>query len=192
MVAVLVALPVEAVAASYVPMGLMLILIWAATEEILKLLFSWVSVLRLPTTDEPIDIPIYLITTALGFSAVENTFFLFNPIVSGRFFAFLASGDLRFIGATLIHVLASSIVGTALAFAYYRSRSMKILYGGIGVILAIALHAIFNSLILSTGGQNILIVFLGIWVGIVFILLAMERVKGIRRPRWWQRVFVKK
>ena len=192
MAAVLIALPLEAAAASYVPMGLMLILIWAATEEILKFLFAWGTVLRLPTCDEPIDIPVYLITTALGFSSVENAFFLFSPIVGGRFFAFLASGDLRFIGATLIHVLATSVIGTALAFAYYRSRGTKMLYGIGGVILAVSLHTIFNSLILSTGAQSVLTVFLGIWVGIVFLLLAMERIKGIVRPRWWQQAFVKK
>lgn len=192
MAAVLVALPLEAVAAHYLTMGGALVLVWAAIEELLKFLFVWRIVLRLPTTDEPVDIPIYLITAALGFAAVENAFFLFSPIAGGQFFSFLAAGDLRFIGATLIHVLASSVIATALAIAFYGSRTMKIVYGVTGVILAIALHAVFNSLILSAGAESVLVVFLGVWVGIVFILLAMEHIKSIERPQWWKKAFIKK
>lgn len=192
MLAVFFALPLEAIAANYLQTGLALIVIWAAIEETLKFLFAWISVLRLPTTDEPIDIPVYLITAALGFAAVENAFFLFTPIASGKFFSFLASGDLRFIGATLIHILASSVIGTTLAFAFYYPRAMKIIYGVFGVILAIALHAIFNSLILSTSAESVLTVFLGVWVGIIFILLALEQIKRVERPRWWTKAFIRK
>lgn len=191
MAAVAVTLPLEYFAANLIPMGFGLVLVWAATEEILKFGFAWATVLRWPLTDRPIDSPVNLITVALGFSAIENTLFLFTPIARGEFFSFLATGDLRFIGATLIHVLSSAIIGAALAFAFYRSRKVKIAFGMLGVILAIALHAFFNSLILATGEASLLTVFLGVWVGIVFVLLALEGIKGIRRPEWWEKVFVK-
>ncbi|MBV9349671.1 MAG: PrsW family intramembrane metalloprotease [Patescibacteria group bacterium] len=192
MLGVLVVLPFQAFAARYLPIGFWLLLSWAATEEITKFLIAWIVVLRRPSADEPIDMPIYLITTALGFSALENALFLFSPILSGHFLQGVATGDLRFIGATLIHVLGSSVIGGALAFAFYREQNAKILYGSIGVILALLLHTIFNSLILFSGGGAALTVFLGVWMGIVFLLLALERVKRIERPAWWQKAFLRR
>ncbi len=188
--AVLFALPLEAIAANFAPMGLTLILIWAAIEEAMILGLAYLAVLRRSAVDEPIDIPIYLITAALGFSALENAFFLFSPVINGALIGSLVTGNLRFIGATLMHVLAASVIGGALALAFYRERGDKIFYGTAGLILAILLHATFNSLIISTGAGNILTVFLGVWVGIVFILLALERVKRILRPAWWKKMFM--
>ncbi|MBI3573752.1 PrsW family intramembrane metalloprotease, partial [Candidatus Kaiserbacteria bacterium] len=192
MLAVLITLPIEAVSAQYIPLGFLLILAWAATEEIAKFVLAWITVLRRSAVDEPIDNPVYLITVALGFATLENAFFLFTPIAQKGFFGWFVTGDLRFIGATLIHVLCSSLIGGALALAHYGERREKILYGGVGVILAIALHTTFNSLIISTGAGSVLVVFMGVWVGIVFLLLALERVKIIRRPAWWEKIFMRR
>ncbi len=190
MLAVLIVLPIEALAAHYFSVGLSLIFIWAAIEELAKFGIAWLVVLRRNTTDEPIDLPLYLITVALGFASLENAFFLFNPVSGGRVLESVTTGDLRFIGATLIHVLCSSIIGGALAFAYYRERSAKIIFGVAGVILALLLHTLFNSLIILRGAGSALTVFLGVWVGIVFLLLAFERIKRILRPAWWEKTFV--
>lgn len=192
MVAVLVVLPFQQIAASYLDIGFLLILTWAAIEEVIKFLLAYVMVLRKRDVDEPIDFPIYLITVSLGFAALENAFFIFSPIIDGHFFDSLLAGNLRFIGATLVHVLSSAVIGGALAFAYYRERTEKIFYGFIGVILAITLHALFNFLIISTDSSSALTVFLGVWVGIIFVLLALERVKGLQRPLWWEKIFMKR
>lgn len=191
MLAVLIVLPFQQLAAQFIPMSFLLIVVWAALEEILKLLAAWAIVLRQKAVDEPIDFPIYLITVALGFAALENAFFLFNPISDGRLLDGLITANMRFIGATLVHVLGSSIIGGALAFAYYRELPEKIWYGFIGVILAIFLHGFFNFLIINTGSANVLTVFLGVWVGIVFILLGLERVKSVHRPLWWEKIFTR-
>lgn len=190
--AVLIVLPFQQFAALRIPMGFFLILTWAAIEEIVKILVAWFAVLRLKDVDEPIDIPIYLITVSLGFAALENAFFLFNPLIDGQLFQSLVTGNMRFIGASLVHVLSSAMIGGALAFAFYRERSEKIWYGGIGLILAIILHGFFNFLIIATGSTGILTVFLGVWVGIIFLLLALERVKRLHRPLWWEKVFTKR
>jgi len=192
MLAVLLVLPFQAFAIRILPPGVPLLAVWAATEELMILLMAWVSVLRHRAVDEPIDLPIYLITVALGFSALENAFFLFGSVVDGNFTSSVITGDLRFIGATLIHVLSSSVIGGSLALVYYRERSQKIIYGTAGVILAITLHTTFNSLILHTGAGGILMVFMGVWMGIVFLLLALERVKRVERPEWWQKTFMKR
>lgn len=188
--AVLLVLPLQALAAAYIPMGFVLLFLWALTEEGMKFAVAWFSVLRRSVADEPIDMPIYMITAALGFSALENAFFLFHPLATGQFFDGLVTGDLRFLGASLMHVLASSLVGGALAFSYYRSRWAKIFHVSFGVILAAALHGLFNSLIISTDADGALIVFLGVWMGTVFLLLMLERVKTIERPQWWEKAFM--
>ena len=193
MAAVLVVLPLEKMAIDTgLPVGLPLLFIWAAIEEITKLVLAFIFILRSSAVDEPIDLPIYFISIALGFAALENTLFLWTPITDGKLLESIVTGNLRFIGASLIHVLSSAVVGGALAFAFYRERMTKFWFGTIGVILAISLHAVFNFLIITTGASRILTVFLGVWVGIVFLLLALERVKAMRRPAWWEKTFMKR
>ncbi|MES2014781.1 MAG: PrsW family glutamic-type intramembrane protease [Patescibacteria group bacterium] len=191
MAAVLIVLPFQQLAAAYLDMGFPLILTWAAIEEITKFGIAYVMILRKRDVDEPIDFPMYLITISLGFAALENAFFIFHPVIDGHIFESLITGNLRFIGATLVHVVSSSVIGGALAFAYYRELPQKLWYGFLGVILAITLHGFFNFLIISTGSSGVLTVFLGVWVGVVFVLLALERVKNLHRPLWWEKIFMR-
>ncbi len=191
MIAVAPTLPLQSFAAQFVPLSLGLLLIWAAIEEALKFTLAYATVLRRHSLDEPIDYPMYLITVALGFAALENMLFLIGPISGGNVSETIITGNLRFIGATLIHVLSSAVLGGALAFSFYREGGLKLWYGFAGIILAVTLHALFNFLILSTGADRLLTVFLGVWVGIIALLLALERVKRIYRPQWWERMFTK-
>jgi len=192
MICVLLVLPIQKFAAEHYTIGFTLLGIWAAAEELLKFLIAGVAVLYHRAVDEPIDIPIYMITVALGFAALENTLFLITPLANGQFEHGLITGNLRFLGATLIHVLSTAVIAGALAFAFYKSRVKKILYGTAGVILAILLHALFNFSIINTRADLLLTIFAGVWVGIVFLLLALERVKSISRPAWWEKVFLKR
>lgn len=169
-----------------------IILIWAGIEEILKLVVAWVAVLRHRAVNEPIDIPIYLITVALGFAALENTLFLLTPLGNGEIWSALLTGNLRFLGATLIHVLSSAVIGGALAFAFYKGHLKQLYYGLIGLILATVLHTLFNFTIINTRADYLLTIFAGVWVGIVFLLLVLERVKLLKRPAWWEKMFIKK
>ena len=59
--------------------GILLIVLWAAIEELMKYGSAVLTVLRRKAVDEPLDPVIYMITIALGFAALENTFFLMNP-----------------------------------------------------------------------------------------------------------------
>jgi hypothetical protein len=47
----------------------------------------------------------------------------------------------------------------------------------LGVILATALHTLFNFFILGQGGDATFGIFFCIWVGIIAILLATESIK---------------
>ncbi len=192
MACVLLVIPLQKVAADYMTVGFFLILTWAALEEVLKFLVAWVLVLRNSAVDEPLDPPVYLITVALGFAALENTLFLITPLANGQFEHGLITGNLRFIGATLIHTLSSAVIGAALAFSFYRENYEKVVYALFGVILAILLHTFFNFSIIQTGVDWLLLVFASVWVGIMFLLLMLERIKLIRRPAWWEKMFIRK
>jgi RsiW-degrading membrane proteinase PrsW (M82 family) len=176
MLAVLPALIIEK---SFVPIvaGSSLLVLWAATEELLKFGAAYIFALRWAVFDEPLDAIVYMVTTALGFSAMENALFLLTPLSQGDLLRTLVTGDLRFIGAMLLHTLASSLIGVALALAYYKPAAFRKVATLIGVILAISLHSLFNIFILDGGGSSTFAVFLVIWCGIVGLLFMVERIK---------------
>jgi len=161
--------------------SLMLIVAWASIEEILKLLASYFAALRTKDDDEPLDHVIYLITAALGFAALENTLFLLAPLSDGDFLTGIVTGNLRFIGATLLHVAASASIGVWLAFAYYQGVGSKIYHLICGLATAIVLHTLFNFFIISNNGSYTLKVFLAIWVIIIGLMVIIEKIKKIHR-----------
>lgn len=190
MIAVPLVIPFQGLVSSIVDQRFALVLSWSAIEEVTILAVAWVAVLRMRAVDEPLDVPIYLITAALGFAALENMLFILGALGGSGILDQLVTGNLRFIGATLIHTLASAVVGGMLALAFYREWFTQLLYGLTGVILAILLHALFNFSILENGADQLLTIFSFVWIGIVFLLLALERVKILERPAWWQKIFV--
>lgn len=157
--------------------GTTLIFIWALIEELLKFGAAYVVALRTRVFDEPLDAVVYMITVALGFSAFENTLFLISPLQSGDVLRTIITGDLRFIGATLLHSLSSATIGISLALVFYKRAAVKRLAALGGVILAVFLHTVFNFFILGSGGGATFWVFLCIWVGIVMLLFMTEQVK---------------
>ena len=108
---------------------------WSAIEEVMKFAAASMVVLWRREDDEPIDAVIYMIVVGLGFAAAENTIFLLSPISGSTVFQTILSGNFRFVGATLVHVLSSATVGIALALAFYRSRRTRILFAICGVLL---------------------------------------------------------
>ena len=156
--------------------GTLMLLLWALTEELFKFGAAWLLVLRSRAVDEPIDAIIYMLTVALGFAAAENTLFLLNPIEHGDTLGSLLAGNLRFIGATLLHTLASATIGISFALAFYRNKYVQRLYIFGGIIVAVLLHTLFNYFILEQGG-NAFTVFLFVWIGVVVLLLFFERLK---------------
>ena len=154
-----------------------LILVWVTIEETLKYAIALLLILWHRDVDEPIDLIIYMITIALGFAALENALFMFNPLVAGDLANSLITGNFRFLGATLLHVLASGTVGAFLALVYYKSNTIKLIAGTLGLCMAIVLHALFNFFIMDASGETILGVFLFVWMGIVLLFLIFEKVK---------------
>ena len=119
------------------------LLILAALEEILKFaaVYFWIS--RRREFDEPIDAMVYMIIAALGFASVENVATALRAVNGAELLT------LRFIGATLLHCLASGIVGYYWALGIVKCRAKE--YLAIGLVLASVFHGIFNYLMIIWG-----------------------------------------
>ncbi len=183
MLTVIIVIPIQKFVAGYLATQTAVFAAWSIIEEFAKYAVAWVTVLHRRDNDEPVDAVIYLVALALGFAGLENTLFLLSPLAGDTVIQTVMTGNLRFIGATLLHVFSSAIVGIALAYSFYRSRFVKEWYAAIGVILASLLHILFNFLILNTADEHLLRTFAGVWVGVIAVLFALEFVKRIK-PRF--------
>lgn len=120
--------------------------LWSSfVEEFLKFFAIYLVIARSPEFDEPIDGMIYMISAALGFAAIENILVMFTIIPDGASTA-LNTLALRFIGATLLHALASGLMGYFLAMSWFFQEHKKKLIV-FGLAIATLFHAAFNMLI---------------------------------------------
>src|SRR3989338_292448 len=156
-------------------------IIWAAIEELFKFAVAAAVVLWRHEDDEPIDPVIYMVVVALGFAAAENALFLLSPLSGLTLAQTIITGDYRFVGATLLHVLASATIGGALALSFYKPRWKKALYLLVGVILSISLHGLFNVFIMSAKPEQMVQIFSLVWAGLIGLIAFLEYVKRIRR-----------
>ncbi len=182
-ISVLPTLYLQRFANNVLPLGLFLVLVWASIEEAFKYLSAYFAGLRRKAYDEPIDTMVYLATAALGFATFENILFLIKSFaIGGDVSLGILTASMRFIGATLLHVLSSSVLGGIIALAFCKDKNTRILYTVLGLVVASVLHTLFNFFIISgtvNGEGNVLPVFAVTWVGVVVLLLFFEKVKSI-------------
>lgn len=180
MIAVPLVLPIEQVIKTYFGFSQQLtFILWAWAEESLKFIAAYVVAFKSRELDEPVDAVIYLLTAALGFVALENTFFLLNPLSQGNILETVSTGNMRFLGASLLHIISSTTIGTFIALSFYKKRAIKVSYLFIGLVLAVLLHSVFNLLIIESTGSGIFPIFAGVWLAITVLLLLFEKVKKI-------------
>lgn len=153
---------------------------WATIEETAKYGLAAIFVLWRRSVDESIDLVIYMITVALGFAALENTLFLLAPFAHGDLTNGFITDNLRFVGSTLLHVVASSAIGFTLAFTYKKPRVLRTFAAAGGLILAISLHTIFNFFIIDQNGSQTIIAFFIVWTGAVLFFALFEILKYFR------------
>ena len=155
--------------------------LWAGVEELAKFIAVGVIALNSDYNDEPIDAMIYCITVALGFAALENAFFLFQPILGGNYLQGIVTGNLRFIGATLVHVVSSASIGFALGYVFYKKYWVKVIALIFGLVTAIALHSAFNLSIINGTMSDTLRAFAWIWGAVVLLIVLFEEVKVVEQ-----------
>ena len=134
------------------PLDTVKTILWSFAEEFGKYATVFLVAYHTSDFDEPMDCVMYLITAALGFSAMENTLYILKDLSGSGFTDVLFNGNMRFLGATVVHTASSALFGIAFAFAYYRAYFWKIVAGFIGLVMAVLLHAYFNLSIIETHG----------------------------------------
>lgn len=177
MTAVPLALPLEQYARGALVGGTTVLIAWALVEEVLKYIMAALFILWRRAVDETPDYIIYMITVALGFASAENMLFLLTPISENQLLASVSVGNLRFLGSTLLHVVASAVIGFSFAVSAKFLPPARTIAAAVGLILAIALHTLFNVLIIREGSSSALSAFLLVWIVAVIFLAAFEVLK---------------
>ena len=125
MISVIVVLPIQKFVQNNVTSYEWQIISWASIEEIIKYWGVLILLYKTNHINEPIDWPIYLITAALGFAALENTMFLIKPLLLDQTTVGLLTGQLRFLGSTLLHAVSSGIIGISLGLSFFMGKFIK-------------------------------------------------------------------
>ncbi len=152
------------------------IIVWAGIEEVLKMIGVSFIIFGNNIIKKPIDYPMYFIATALGFAAFENVLYLIKPMSANNTIVGMLTGNLRFLGSTLLHAIASSMIGSALGLSFYLKQN-RAFYLFIGITFAIVLHSVFNFFIMKGSGENFLSVFGFLWVVAIINILIFEKLK---------------
>ena len=177
MLSVIIVLPIQKIIGLLPESTVFLTTMWAASEEIIKCLAFGVIMANSPHLDRPVEYPIYFMTAALGFAAMENTLFLLHPISTDNTTLALLTGNMRFLGSTLLHAVASGMVGIGLGLAFFKHSTARALYGVIGLVVAVVLHTMFNIFIAQDSGTNFFQVFGVLWVVTILVMLLFERLR---------------
>ena len=170
MAAVPLALPFEEYSRAHLHSDLSILTSWALIEEVLKYVMAAVFILWRSAVDEAPDYVIYMITVALGFAAAENMVFLVAPFSGGGLVTGFFTGD-------VLHVIASAAIGFSLAFSATKGPVWRVFAGALGLILAIALHTTFNTLIIVAGTSTTFAAFSLIWTVAIIFFAAFEVLK---------------
>lgn len=182
MVAVIVVLPIQKFIQSQISSYEGQLFLWATAEELLKYLAVLVILYKTHNADDPIDWPIYMITAALGFATLENTLFLIEPFSTlGGTTVGLLTGQLRFLGSTLLHTVASGAIGIAIGVSFYMGRFAKKIALLGGFMAAVGLHTAFNFFIIRNDGDDFMKVFAFLWVVTIIIMLLFEKIRRMSK-----------
>lgn len=153
--------------------------LWSSfVEEFIKFYAIKLIILNDPEFDEPIDAMIYMMAAALGFAAIENTLIVFQTTPDG-IATTVNTLILRFIGATLLHALASGLLGYFLAISWFFQHHRKKLFI-VGLMIATIFHFAFNILIFAFEGQvTALLYTTSLLLGLAFLVsILFDRLKA--------------
>lgn len=152
----------------------------AFTEEFFKYLVVRKKILSHPEFDEPVDIVLYMIISALGFAALENLLVLLPLAFPFKLFETFVVSGFRFTGATFLHALCSGLLGYFLALSFFRQENRTKLLAK-GLFIATFLHGLYDlSIIEIDNGFKFLapiIILIGL---IIFISLGFKKVKKLK------------
>ncbi len=177
--AALFAIPFQGLFAALFPAASLIvsIIVFAAIEELSKFYAVYMTAFKDDANDEPLDPIIYLVTSALGFAALENTLYLIDYLNNFDLVTTYIERGKRFIGATLLHTVSSSFIGIALAISFGNRPWLRRLLLPIGIAGAITLHSYFNMFVTSSDSSKVIFAFVMVWIAFVSTLVVLELFK---------------
>ncbi len=153
----------------------------AMIEESLKYLVVRDKIMHSPHFDEPMDLPLYMIVSALGFAAIENILAIVGPNpISLSLGKTIMISFFRFVSAVFLHALASGTFGFFAALAIYKPKERKKLLL-MGFSIAVFLHGLYNfSIMVVEGSVRFLIPFLILMNLALILSLGFRKLKEIK------------
>lgn len=154
----------------------------ALVEEALKFAVVRLGVFNNSELDEPLDFMLYMIISALGFASLENILVLssYHPMLDAT--TAVQTMLWRFVSATFLHALCSAMVGYFLILSFCHCQKNKGVIV-IGLIMAAALHGLYNFSIMKVDGLEKfllpIIILIGLAIFISFIFKKVKNLKGI-------------
>ena len=155
-------------------------ILWAGIEEVVKFIILITVALNAASNDEPIDAMMYCITIALGFAALENILFVMAPFSLGNISGGLINGNMRAIGATLVHTVSTVCIGFTYGYVFYNGKFSKFVALIAGLAAAIAIHSAFNISVIEANSTDTLKAFAWIWGAVVIMIVLFEEIKLVR------------
>lgn len=154
--------------------------IYAFFEEFLKYSIVSLIVFRGDGVTRPTDYTIFLVTGALGFSALENTLYLIEPIARNTDLGtILITGNMRFLGATVLHSISVALIGVLMGLAHNFGGLWRTFYAWIGLFIATGLHTVFNYFIIQDTRQSTINAIAGVWIVAVIVILIYDRLGAL-------------
>jgi RsiW-degrading membrane proteinase PrsW (M82 family) len=153
----------------------------ALSEEGLKYLVVRDKISRSSHLDEPIDLPLYLIISALGFAAAENFLVLLKPGIFAFSVARVATlSFFRFVSATFLHALSSGTLGIFWAAGCFQTKFRNRLWLT-GFLLAVVLHWFYNFSIMKLGGEERFLIPFLILINLALVLsIGLKKLKDLK------------
>lgn len=134
--------------------------------------------------DSLLDGMIYAAVTALGFAALENTYYIYNGYVENGYQGLLILAFVRVILVGWQHPFYTAFIGLGLAAARLSSRAvirfLAPVAGWLAAVLAHSLHNTLSNLLIGPGGLMIgtVIDWTGWLAMLTFIILLISREKN--------------
>lgn len=169
----------ESIVGSSILLGFGSLILWSAGEEILKYAAAYFSGIHTKDADEAIDVMVYMISAALGFAALENILYLISPLLNGDTTTAILTGNMRFIGATLVHVASSAMLGYFIASSFFKHKKIRKIHFWVGLLVSTCLHALFNLFIILSNEKTMIWSLVAVWIGSLFLFILFEKIKRL-------------
>ena len=152
----------------------------ALIEEYVKYFVVKGFVFRSSELDEPSDLMIYMLISALGFAALENILLLLSKAATLQLPGALGIAALRFLTATFLHALLSALLGYFIAISFFQGKKR---FFWLGLSLVTVLHTLYNFSIMRIEGLEKFILPVIILVGLIPVVSLsfkkLKRLKGV-------------